>query len=73
MLECQRYGAVGCPRREAAGLDVLVLEARHRVGGRAYTRHDLHDAQYAEGGAEFLDLDHSLMAPSSMLWLETRS
>lgn len=45
-----------------AGLDVLVLEARHRVGGRVYTMRAFHEAQYAEGGAEFIDLNHSLMA-----------
>jgi monoamine oxidase len=45
-----------------AGLNVLVLEARQRVGGRVYTLRDLHEGQYAEGGAEFIDLDHSLMA-----------
>jgi monoamine oxidase len=45
-----------------AGLDVLVLEARQRVGGRVYTMRELPAEQYAEGGAEFIDLDHSLMA-----------
>jgi monoamine oxidase len=45
-----------------AGLDVLVLEARHRVGGRVYTMREFAEAQYAEGGAEFIDLDHSLIA-----------
>jgi monoamine oxidase len=45
-----------------AGLDVLVLEARYRVGGRVTTMREFHEAQYAEGGAEFIDVDHSLMA-----------
>jgi monoamine oxidase len=45
-----------------AGLDVRVLEARHRVGGRVYTMRDLPEGQYAEAGAEFIDVDHSLMA-----------
>jgi monoamine oxidase len=45
-----------------AGLDVLVLEARQRVGGRVHTIRDFDEEQYAEGGAEFIDLDHSLMA-----------
>jgi monoamine oxidase len=45
-----------------AGLDVLVLEARQRVGGRVYTMRDFHEGEYAEGGVEFIDLDHSLMA-----------
>jgi monoamine oxidase len=33
-----------------AGLEVLVLEARQRVGGRVYTLREFHEAQYAEGG-----------------------
>jgi monoamine oxidase len=45
-----------------AGLNVLVLEARHRVGGRVYTMRNLHEGQHAEAGAEFIDLDHGLMA-----------
>src|SRR5262245_55893938 len=44
------------------GLEVLVLEARHRVGGRVNTIREFHEGQYAEGGAEFIDLDHSVMA-----------
>ena len=49
---------------DEAGLDVLVLEARLRVGGRVHTVRGFHEEQYAEGGAEFIDLDHSLMASS---------
>jgi monoamine oxidase len=45
-----------------AGLGVLVLEARQRVGGRVYTIRGFPDDQYAEGGAELIDLDHRLMA-----------
>jgi monoamine oxidase len=45
-----------------AGLDVLVLEARQRVGGRVHTIRGFPGGQYAEGGAELIDLDHSLMA-----------
>src|SRR5919204_5400079 len=37
-----------------AGCDVLVLEARDRVGGRVYTRHDPHSPVAIELGAEFL-------------------
>ena len=45
-----------------ARLDVLVLEARHRVGGRVYTMREFPEGQYAEAGAEFIDVDHSMMA-----------
>jgi hypothetical protein len=45
-----------------ASLDVLVLEARHRVGGRVYTMREFPEGQYAEAGAEFIDVDHSMMA-----------
>jgi protoporphyrinogen oxidase len=45
-----------------AGLDILVLEARHRVGGRVRTIRGLPEEQYAEAGAEFIDMDHTLMA-----------
>ncbi|MCU1367124.1 MAG: amine oxidase [Ilumatobacteraceae bacterium] len=41
----------------AAGRDVLVLEARDRVGGRVWT-HRFANGQYAERGAEFIDTDH---------------
>jgi monoamine oxidase len=44
------------------GLEGLVLEARQRVGGRVYTLRDLHEGQYAEGGAEFIDRGHTLIA-----------
>ena len=41
----------------AAGRDVLVLEARDRVGGRVWT-HRFANGQYAERGAEFVDTEH---------------
>jgi phytoene dehydrogenase-like protein len=47
---------------QEAGLDVRVLEARQRVGGRVHTLRGFPGDQYAEGGAEFIDLDHRLMA-----------
>ena len=37
-----------------AGCSVVVLEARERVGGRVYTRHDPHSPVAIELGAEFL-------------------
>ena len=41
----------------AAGCDVVVLEARARVGGRTYSRREGFAAgQVAESGAEYLDL-----------------
>lgn len=42
----------------AAGADVLVLEARDRVGGRVWSHH-FSDGQVAERGAEFIDGNHT--------------
>ena len=41
-----------------AGLDVVVLEARNRVGGRVFS-HRFGDGQWCERGAEFIDADHT--------------
>lgn len=41
----------------AAGLEVVVLEARDRVGGRVWS-HRFGDGQVAERGAEFIDESH---------------
>ena len=42
----------------AAGKDVLVLEARDRVGGRVWS-HALEHGQWCERGAEFVDTAHA--------------
>lgn len=42
----------------ADGADVVVLEARDRVGGRVWSHH-FSDGQVAERGAEFIDSGHS--------------
>ena len=42
----------------ATGLNAVVLEARDRVGGRAFSR-DLDHEQWCERGAEFVDADHT--------------
>ena len=42
----------------AAGLDVVVLEARTRVGGRVFSHH-FSDGQTCERGAEFIDSNHA--------------
>jgi monoamine oxidase len=43
------------------GWAVVVLEARGRVGGRVKTVRNPATGQYAEGGGEFLDSEHSEM------------
>ena len=44
----------------AAGWDVTVLEARHRVGGRVLTLHEPFSGdQYAEAGGESIDDNHT--------------
>lgn len=40
------------------GLDVVVVEARHRVGGRVWS-HRFADGQVCERGAEFVDSHHA--------------
>lgn len=42
----------------AAGLDVVVLEARDRVGGRVWS-HRFPNGQWTERGAEFIDTAHT--------------
>lgn len=42
----------------AHGLDVVVLEARRRVGGRVFS-HRFSDGQTCERGAEFIDSNHA--------------
>jgi len=44
-----------------AGRDVLVLEARDRVGGRVHTIRGFRDGQIAEAGGEFIDTDQTAL------------
>jgi monoamine oxidase len=44
-----------------AGWNVIVLEARDRVGGRCYTVRNFSSGLVAEGGGEFIDEDHPRM------------
>jgi monoamine oxidase len=55
-----------------AGIDVTVLEARERVGGRTYTvREPFADGQYADLGAELVDQgQHAIIALCKDLGLE---
>src|SRR5256885_10612615 len=48
-------GLVAANEVQSAGHQVIVLEARERVGGRVYTvREGLRDGQYADVGAEII-------------------
>ncbi len=52
-------GGLACAHElAAAGVDVTVLEARRRVGGRVLSMHDLVPGKPVEGGAEFIGLNH---------------
>jgi len=54
-------GLVAAAELARAGHDPLVLEARHRVGGRIYTMRDpFSDGLYAEAGAMRLPRSHDL-------------
>jgi len=48
-------GLVTAHEVRRAGHEVVVIEARDRVGGRVFTiREGLHDGQYADVGAEMI-------------------
>jgi monoamine oxidase len=46
---------------ERAGLQVTVLEARDRVGGRVWTFRDIAQGQVVEAGGEFIETQHVRM------------
>ena len=46
---------------QKAGWHPIVLEARSRVGGRVYSVREFSNGLVAEGGAEFIDEDHTRM------------
>ena len=54
-------GLAAATDARAAGWDVIVLEARDRVGGRVLTFRGFAAGQVAEAGGEYLDSDHTVM------------
>lgn len=63
-------------QHDDAGLDVLILEASRRTGGRVFTRDDI--AGHPEGGGSEIGSDYArawnmigrLGAPETVKWLE---
>jgi monoamine oxidase len=51
-------GAVAAYQLQNAGCQVVLVEARSRVGGRVHTTFDWAEQQYAELGPEFIDSNH---------------
>jgi monoamine oxidase len=47
-------GLMAAKELSAAGLEVRILEARDRIGGRIYSLNDLPFAEQVQGGAEFI-------------------
>lgn len=54
-------GLTAADRLADQGWEVVVLEGRERVGGRVWTLRNPATGQYAEGGGEYLDSEHSEM------------
>lgn len=58
-------GLAAAAELNAAGLSVCVLEARDRVGGRIFTRHEVNLSVPLELGAEFIHGE----SPATFAWL----
>src|SRR5436190_9212405 len=54
-------GLVAARRLEAGGVDVVVLEATGRVGGRVRTLRGFSDGSHAEAGGELLEPRHEAL------------
>jgi monoamine oxidase len=58
-------------RLQRAGADVVVIEARDRVGGRVWTRRDFEGRQHAEAGGDLIEAGQAaLLALAEELGLE---
>jgi monoamine oxidase len=53
-------GLAAARRLTVAGVEVVVLEARHRVGGRVWS-HRLHNGEVVELGGEWIDSSQSIL------------
>ncbi|HXH04975.1 MAG TPA: FAD-dependent oxidoreductase, partial [Vicinamibacterales bacterium] len=64
-------GLTAAYRLDRAGAEVVVLEARDRVGGRVWTRRDFEGNQHAEAGGDLIEAEQTaLLALAAEVGLE---